>query len=46
MKNKWESVDLIFLLPKIKSEDYEFALYIWNTGGNELLLDDFGFKIY
>jgi len=46
MKNKWESVDLLFLLPKVKSEDYEFALYIWNTGKNDLLIDDFGFKIY
>ena len=46
MKNKWESVDLLFLLPKVKSKDYEFALYIWNTGKNDLLIDDFGFKIY
>ncbi len=46
IKNKWESVDLLFLLPKVKSEDYEFALYIWNTGKNDLLIDDFGFKIY
>jgi len=46
MKNKWENVDLLFLLPKVKSEDYKFALYIWNTGKNDLLIDDFGFKIY
>lgn len=45
-KNNWEKVDLTFQLPHIKSEDYEFALFIWNTGKTELYIDDFEFKIF
>ena len=45
-KNMWERVDLTFQLPHIKSEDYEFAVFIWNTGESRLFMDDFAFKIY
>jgi hypothetical protein len=42
----WEQVSLLFQLPKIQSDDYEFAIFIWNTGKSELYYDDFGFSIY
>lgn len=45
-KNKWEKVNLLFQLPHVQSDDYEFALYIWNKGENALFIDDFEFKIY
>ncbi len=45
-QGEWEKVNLLIYLPKVESEDYEFGLYIWNTGRTELLMDDFGFKIY
>ena len=44
--NKWEKVDLIFQLPQIKSNDYEFAIYIWNSGKNNFGIDDFGFNLF
>lgn len=42
----WEQVSLIFQLPKIQADDYEFAIFIWNTGKSELYYDDFTFAIY
>lgn len=45
-KNKWEEVNLLFQLPKVKNEDYELSIYIWNTGRNNLFIDDFGFELY
>ena len=45
-QKKWEKVDLLFQLPQVKSNDYEFSLFIWNTGKNDLFIDDFGFKIF
>ena len=44
--NKWEKVDLMFQLPQIKSNDYEFAIYLWNRGKTNLGIDDFGFKLF
>ena len=45
-KNKWEKVELLFNLPKVNATDYEFAIYLWNKGGNNLNVDDFEFRIY
>ncbi|MBN2347684.1 MAG: glycosyltransferase family 39 protein [Bacteroidales bacterium] len=45
-KNSWEKVNLLFRIPRVKSRDYEFALYLWNTGHSELYLDDFGFELF
>ncbi len=42
----WEQISLFFQLPKIQGDDYEFAIFIWNTGKSELFYDDFGFSIY
>jgi hypothetical protein len=42
----WEQVSLLFQLPKIQSDDYEFAIFICNTGKSALYYDDFGFSIY
>ena len=44
--NKWEQVDLFFQLPVIRTNDYIFALYLWNTGNAEVLIDDPEFGIY
>jgi hypothetical protein len=45
-EGSWEQVSLLFQLPKIQGDDYEFAIFIWNTGKSELYYDDFGFSIY
>lgn len=45
-EEEWEKVSLLFQLPKIQNDDYEFAIFIWNTGKSELYYDDFGFSIY
>lgn len=45
-KKEWKQVNLIYNLPKVKGDDYEFAIYVWNKGNTELFIDDFGFKIY
>ena len=42
----WVQVSQLFQLPKIQSDDYEFAMYIWNNGKSELYYDDFEFSIY
>ncbi len=42
----WEQVSLLIQLPQIQNNDFEFALYIWNTGQSELYYDDFIFAIY
>lgn len=42
----WEQVSLLFQLPEITSDDYEFAIFIWNTGKSELYYDDFDFLIF
>ena len=46
IKNKWEKVELMFQLPKVNSEAYDFAIFIRNKGKTELFIDDFGFKMY
>ncbi len=42
----WEKVSLTFQLPKVQSNDYEFAIFLWNTGKSELYYDNFTFSIY
>jgi hypothetical protein len=44
--NDWEKTELIFNLPRIDSDDYEFGIFIQNSGKNEMYIDDFSFKIY
>lgn len=45
-EGEWENVSLMFQLPMIESDDYEFAIFIWNTGKSELYYDDFSFSLY
>jgi len=45
-KNVWEKVNLIFQLPKVNNNNYEFSLFIWNKGKTELFIDDFEFKLF
>ncbi|NLA24304.1 MAG: glycosyltransferase family 39 protein [Bacteroidales bacterium] len=42
----WEDVSLLFQLPKVESDDYEFAIFIWNIENSELFYEDFSFYIY
>ncbi len=44
--NNWNKVELLFQLPQLKSKDYEFSIFIWNTGKNNLFTDDFSLKFY
>ena len=43
---EWKKIVLIFSLPRLASEDCEFALYLWNTGNADVALDDFSFAVY
>jgi hypothetical protein len=45
-QNLWEKADLLFQLPKVTSDTYEFGIYLWNPGRNHLYFDDFTFTIY
>ncbi|NQY68298.1 MAG: glycosyltransferase family 39 protein [Flavobacteriales bacterium] len=45
-KNEWEHIELLFDLPQVKSEEYEFSLYLWNRSKSQLFMDDFGFRIF
>lgn len=45
-QNEWQKVSLVFQLPKIESNDYEFALYLFNTGESTLYYDEFSISIY
>jgi hypothetical protein len=42
----WEKVELLFNLPCVVDDNYEFALYIWNPRKSNIYFDDFEFKIY
>ncbi len=42
----WNSVNLIYQLPQVQSDDYEFAFFLWNTGKKNLYYDDFSIKLY
>jgi hypothetical protein len=42
----WNSVNLIYQLPQVNSDDYEFAFFLWNTGKKNLYYDDFSIKLY
>jgi Ca2+/Na+ antiporter len=45
-KGEWEELNLVFQLPKVNKSDYEFSLYVHNTGNNKLYIDDFSFKLF
>lgn len=45
-RNEWEQVNLMFQLPIVNDNNYEFALFIWNTGKTRFFIDDFGFELY
>ena len=45
-RNIWEKADFLFQIPRIDCDDYEFGIFIWNTGKNNLYVDDFTFNIY
>ncbi|MBI2259481.1 MAG: glycosyltransferase family 39 protein [Flavobacteriia bacterium] len=45
-EGKWEKVSLLYHLPQINSENYEFSFFLWNTGNSDLYYDDFEFSIY
>lgn len=45
-RGKWQNASLLFKLPRVETENYEFKLYILNTGSSELFYDDFKFSIY
>ena len=45
-QNNWEKVSLLFQLPALPEKDYELAVFLWNTGKNELFYDNFTITIY
>jgi hypothetical protein len=44
--DEWENLKLTFDLPAIKTNTIDLSLYLWNRGGNEMLVDDFEFALY
>lgn len=44
--NQWQKVNLLFYLPKITSDKYEFGLYLMNNGKGDLFADDLKFEVY
>ncbi len=44
--NEWSSLSLLFYLPAVSSKNYEFALYFWNKGKEQVFYDDITIKIY
>ena len=43
---KWKEHYYQFQLPEVDAEDYEFAVYFWNTGKAELLYNNFIISVY
>jgi hypothetical protein len=42
----WNPHDVLFALPKIREEEFELSVFIWNKGKNSLCYDHFELKIY
>ncbi len=42
----WNEVKLIYQLPQVNSDNYEFAFYLWNTGKKNLICDDVSLNFY
>lgn len=40
-EKEWQSVELMFNLPRIDVENYEFSVYLWNPRESEMYYDDF-----
>ena len=45
-EENWKKVSQIFQLPKVENDNYEFSIFLWNTGKTELYYDNFKFSIY
>jgi len=45
-QGEWQDVTLVFNLPKIQADNFEFKLFIENRGNSDLYYDNFGFAIY
>jgi hypothetical protein len=45
-ESTWNSVNLIYQLPQVQSDDYEFAFFLWNTGKKNIYYDNFRIKLY
>jgi len=45
-ENKWQHVDLVFNLPRVKGENVEFSVFVSNGGKSKVKLDDFVIKVY
>jgi len=46
IKGHWNDFNLMYFLPSLKDDNYKFAMYIWNQGGNELWYDDIIIELY
>lgn len=45
-EDSWEKVTLIYQLPKIESDSYEFAVFLYNVGKSTLYYDEFCISVY
>jgi hypothetical protein len=45
-RNVWGRAFLVYQLPMVTTNDYEFAIYIWNPGKSNFYFDDFSFSLY
>ncbi|MDD3875328.1 MAG: hypothetical protein PHT69_01780 [Bacteroidales bacterium] len=45
-QNEWKNISLIYQLPKINGDNYELAVYLWNTEEAVYYYDDFSIEVY
>jgi hypothetical protein len=45
-ENEWQTVSLMFRLPKIETDNFEFSVYFWDPGKGELFYDDIKMEVY
>lgn len=45
-KNQWQTVKLMFKVPKTQAKDYEFSVYFWNPLRAEVYYDDLRVEVY
>jgi hypothetical protein len=44
--HSWEKADVVFQIPHIDDDNYEFAVYILNSGRNNFNVDDVSLKLF
>lgn len=43
---EWQTVELMFKLPKVEVSNFELSIYFWNPSKSEIYYDDFMVEVY